>query len=442
MLTISRDEEDDYLISKRLRNHYRIWVSCMLVMSLLVMDLQWSLLPAAAAAGDSAADVSVTLGATTVSSGITARAGDGATGLQTGELAGRTYWKTNKSADDNSRIVYFYFDVNDGFTENIANYDVRVAVDYYDTDNGKMVLQYDAQGANNSFKDAPLFTYGNTGAWKTYTFTLSDANFANRTAGGDFRLGIEGGGASWASNADLTVAKVTVTKTLKSASADSVGIVFGATPIEQGITARAGDNAAGLVTGAIGGKGFWRTNKNASGDHTYYLYCNVDDTYLYDNQNQDVEVTVEYLDQGSGSFVLQYDALSAPFKDGSLFTYGNSGQWKTQTFKLSDAKFANRTNSADFRIAITGGGNPGNNPDLTVASVTVRKTERRSTSAQTKVYTTQNATKDIVIADFSVSDFGAKADGTTDDTGAIQNALNQPATMAAVLSSYQLAVIG
>ncbi|MBB6730211.1 hypothetical protein H7C18_04800 [Cohnella sp. CBP 2801] len=150
----------------------------------------------------------------------------------------------------------------------------------------------------------------------------------------------------------------------------------------------------------------------------------VDDSYLYDNTDNDVYVTVEYLDQGSGSFHLQYDALSAPFKDGLLFTYGNSGTWKTKTFRLSDAKFANGTNGSDFRIAVVGGGSPGDNPDLSVASVTVKKVPRGNASSQAKVYATENPTSDVVIAEYSVADFGAKADGASDDTQAFQDALD------------------
>lgn len=415
------------------KSKWRAWVSGLLAVLLLLGswpgDAPGLGLGRANAAENPTAgneSVSISLGTSPDEQGIAARPGDGEPdGLVTGELDGRAYWQTNRSADDESkRILYFYMNVDDVYSVNMAAYDVEVTVDYYDAGNGKLVLQYDAQGEGNGFKDAPLFSYGDTGAWKTHTFKLTDANFANRTGGADFRLGIEGGGASWQTNAELKLAKVVVTKTLKAAAADEASIALGETAVEHGISGRGGDNESGLVKGTQDGKGYWKTNRGAPGDRTLYLYMNVDDAYLYDNADQDVYVTVEYMDQGSGSFVLQYDALSGAFKDAPLFTYGNSGQWKTKTFKLIDAKFANRTNGSDFRIGISGGGNPDNNPDLTVARVSVKKVARTSTATQTKVYDTQFATDDVVIADFSVRDFGAKADGASDDTAAFQAALD------------------
>lgn len=407
---------------------WRTWVSGLLAVLLLIGSWPGQS-PARASAAEVLAgneSVSIELGTVPAEHGIAARPGDGEPGgLVTDELDGRTYWQTNRSADDESkRILYFYMNVDDGYSVNMAAYDVEVTVDYYDAGSGKLVLQYDGQGEGNGFKDAPLFSYGDTGAWKTHTFKLSDANFANRTGGADFRLGIEGGGASWQTNAELKLARVVVTKTLKATASDEASIALGETAVEHGIVGRGGDNESGLVKGALDGKGYWKTNRGAPGDRTLYLYMNVDDAYLFDNADKDVYVTVEYLDQGSGSFVLQYDALSAAFKDSPLFTYGNSGQWKTKTFKLIDAKFANRTNGSDFRIGISGGGNPENNPDLTVARVSVKKVVRTSTATQTKVYDTQFATDDVAIADFSVRDFGAKADGASDDTAAFQAALD------------------
>jgi hypothetical protein len=206
------------------------------------------------------------------------------------------------------------------------------------------------------------------------------------------------------------------------ASTDTeVSVTLGAAPIENGIHSWAGDNPNGLQTGTINGKTYWQTKKSVG---TAYLYMNVDDGFLYNNTDQDVYVTVEYLDQGNGSIVLQYDSDSAAFKDAPLFTYENSGQWKTYTFKLGDAKFANRANGSDFRVGVEGAGAPANVADLILASVTVKKKPKINVSAQTAVVQTEFPTDDIAIANFNAKDFGAVGDGAADDTQAVQDALD------------------
>jgi hypothetical protein len=367
-------------------------------------------------------DVSITLGQTPVKNGIDARAGDAEAGLLTGTIDGKTYWQTNKSAGTS----YFYVNVSDDYLFNSDQYNVDVAIEYYDEGNGSFLLQYDAQTAE--FKDGSKFTYTDSKSWKTQTFHLSDAKFANRTHGTDFRISIEGGGIDASVNPDLKIASITVKKTPKVVVTEQVSIALGETPVPNGITAKPGDGSAvNLQTGTIAGKSYWKTNQSISstdhGANILYFYFDVDDEYLFNNVDQDVYVTVEYFDSGSGSMKLQYDAKSAEFKDAPEFSYKNTNTWKTHTFKLGDAKFANRNNNGDFRLHVTGPGALGTNPELHVASVTVKKLPQRIVSSETKVYDTVYPTTDVVIADMSVTDFGAVGDGIADDTQAFQDAL-------------------
>lgn len=367
-------------------------------------------------------EVSILLGETSIKNGIDARAGDEASGLLTGTLDGKTYWQTNKSTGTS----YFYVNVSDDYLLDSDRYNVDVTIEYYEQGNGKFLLQYDAQ--SNAFKDGTVFTYMDSGSWKKHTFNLSDAKFANRTHGTDFRISIEGGGIDGPLNPDLKVASITVKKTPKIVETEQVSITLGETPVSDGITAKPGDGgAANLQTGTIAGKGYWKTNQSISstdhGANILYFYFDVDDKYLFDNKDQDVYVTVEYFDSGSGTMKLQYDAHSAEFKDAPEFSYKNTNTWKTHTFKLGDAKFANRNNNGDFRLHVTGPGALGTNPELHIASVTVKKLPQLIVSSESKVYDTVYPTKDVVIADRSVKDFGAVGDGVVDDTGAFQDAL-------------------
>lgn len=94
-----------------------------------------------------------------------------------------------------------------------------------------------------------------------------------------------------------------------------------------------------------------------------YMQFNVDDEFLYaGSPTTFVQIEVEYFDQGTDTFNIQYDAISGgssgdgKFVDtGSIFKTA-TGEFKTKVFRLNDVNFANRDNGADFRIADGGDG--------------------------------------------------------------------------------------
>lgn len=104
---------------------------------------------------------------------------------------------------------------------------------------------------------------------------------------------------------------------------------------------------------------YTRRTNSATGNP--YMYFNVDDGYLFDGANP-VTINVTYLDQGTDSWELQYDATGSATKSAGIVTKTNSGQWKQVTFHLNDARFANRQAGggkyagSDFRIWNRGDG--------------------------------------------------------------------------------------
>lgn len=90
-----------------------------------------------------------------------------------------------------------------------------------------------------------------------------------------------------------------------------------------------------------------------------YIYFRIDDSFKWADSML-VDVAVEYFDQGSGSFRLEYDGPdpNAPFNgayssSATGVTLGNTGQWKSGRFRLTGARFLNSQNGgADFRLAV------------------------------------------------------------------------------------------
>ncbi|GAB3426255.1 glycosyl hydrolase family 28-related protein [Flindersiella endophytica] len=291
--------------------------------------------------------VGADLGATPTTLGIQAHAGDNAEGLQTGT----NYWKTNYAADTR----YFLFDLDQEYVDGLADDDVSVSVTYLDTGTGELAMQYDT---GSDPQPSATLALGDTGQWKTGTFYLTGVRFGNGINGADLELGL----ADPAAAQDITVSSIRV-------STAGARVDFGAVPRQDRISVRAGDQAEGLVTGTLDGRSYWQSNRTSPAPSTLYFYLNVDDTFLYDNRNR-VLISVDYFDEGNGSFLLQYDSpgeeLGDKFKNSPVFAYGDTKTWKTHTFGLDDAILTNRSNGSDLRIAL--GGSP---VEMKVAAVKV-----------------------------------------------------------------------
>ena len=94
-----------------------------------------------------------------------------------------------------------------------------------------------------------------------------------------------------------------------------------------------------------------------------YMQFNVDDQALFAGQpTPSVRLDVEYYDQGTDAFTVQYDAAAGgPNGDGTFagarpVYKTDSRTFKTVSFVIKDARFANRDNGADFRIDDLGDG--------------------------------------------------------------------------------------
>ncbi|GAB3845245.1 hypothetical protein GCM10027610_061120 [Dactylosporangium cerinum] len=297
--------------------------------------------------------VGADLGPAPVTLGLAARAGDDPSGLRTGTLDGRGYWQTQVAAGTS----YLGVTPDAGYAASVAQAPVVVVVTYYDAGSGRVTLRTPS-GDTKTVADL-----AGTNAWRLAAVGLDGAALA-----GELRLAANDNAAGNAAASDLTVAQVRITRTGPQA-------VLGPTATDTGLGPRAGDNEAGLVTGATAGRGYWKTNAAAPPPGTNYLYMNVSDSYAY-NTTDIVMVSVDYLDSGNGTLFLHYDSpgedIADKFKPSAAVTYGDSQTWKTQDFVLDDAILTNRTNGADFRL--THDGSP---VELTVAAVRVTVVPRQ-----------------------------------------------------------------
>ncbi|MCD2498850.1 hypothetical protein [Microbacterium nymphoidis] len=82
-----------------------------------------------------------------------------------------------------------------------------------------------------------------------------------------------------------------------------------------------------------------------------YVYVNVADAVVPEGARRAI-VTVDYYDVGTNGFDIQYDAQSTPWAGSRNQPMTDSHQWRTTSFELTDIRFQNRSNGADFRLNV------------------------------------------------------------------------------------------
>ncbi len=270
--------------------------------------------------------VGADLGPTPLTLGTTVHAGETATGLRTGTLDGHGYWQTQVDAG----TTYIAVAPDPDYLAGVADKPMVVMATYHDTGHARL-----------SVGTTTLATLTDTGTWKMAAVQLDGL-----TPGAELRLAGDDGGTP----ADITIAQVRITTA-------GPQVTLGPTTSNTGISPSAGDNGAGLITGTIGGRGYWQTNAAAPPPATNYLYMNVADGYAYGTSDI-VLISVDYFDAGNGRLFLHYDSpgdeLVDKFKPSEVVTLGDSQTWRRHDFVLDDAILTNRTNGSDLRITHDG----------------------------------------------------------------------------------------
>jgi hypothetical protein len=274
-----------------------------------------------------------------------------------------------------------YFDVDDTFAKDGSVDEVAVTVVYYDQGYGTFTLHYDstsslatsaelqaywpAAGISTPTATNNVVWLQNSRTWKSYTFYLSRVRFSNRQLNGiaDLRIVQEVGPEYQAANDGyrLAVSSVTVTRperpldrgaNLANAGAGGGLPVFVWTRLaetnESGHGLYQNESAAPTTPETIGGE---PARKATAG----MILFDVNDTYIKNGNARDIFITVEYFDNGTGDFSLQYDSTSQVNRIAGTITRRNTNQWRRATFYLNDAYFSNAlANGSDFALVAAG----------------------------------------------------------------------------------------
>ncbi|MCD4674124.1 MAG: protein kinase, partial [Anaerolineaceae bacterium] len=140
-------------------------------------------------------------------------------------------------------------------------------------------------------------------------------------------------------------------------------VIFDAENMDGGLILRLNEDVdVEVVTAGENQETAWRTGNgevlpdiDGNGMEDYYIMFDVDNDFLFEIPDPvlQVQFEIEYLDEGTDSFQLEYDAHSGgPFGDGrykeaEVIHKTNSGEFRTAVFKLDGVLFANRLGPQD-----------------------------------------------------------------------------------------------
>lgn len=109
-----------------------------------------------------------------------------------------------------------------------------------------------------------------------------------------------------------------------------------------------------------------------------YIYVDVDDNFLYDLTEEAVEITVDYFDEGTGTFLIEYDARDRVDRHTEIVDLTDTRRWKSYTFFIQDACFLNRLEKADFRIGVYSKNMGNSRGAVLIGGVSVQPAETKS----------------------------------------------------------------
>jgi len=139
-----------------------------------------------------------------------------------------------------------------------------------------------------------------------------------------------------------------------------IGADLGPSPVTLGMTVRGGDSPAGLLTGTLDGRTYWRTQAAAG---TTYLGVTPNADYAATVAAKSVVVVITYHDTGSGQLTLRTAA-------GDIRVIGNltgTNAWRQAAIGLDGAALTS-TGGNELRLAGTVDGGPA---DITVGQIRI-----------------------------------------------------------------------